>query len=47
MSHTFHSGHKVGPDQIFNDHRGKSIAEGLVALVDASDIVASDRTEFR
>ena len=32
-------------DQVVNGHGSKSVAEGVVALVNASNIVASRRTE--
>ena len=32
-------------DQVINDHGSKSVAEGLISLVNMGDIVASHRTE--
>ena len=42
---TFHSGLQVGRDQVVDDHSGKSVAKGLVALTNTSDVVAPHRTD--
>ena len=44
-SRTFHSGLHVGRDQIVDNHSGESVADGLVALANASDVVAPNRTD--
>ena len=44
-SRTFHSGLQVRGDQVVNGHGGKSIAKGLVAFANASNVMAPHRTD--
>jgi hypothetical protein len=44
-SRTFYSGLQVGRDQVVNGHGGKSIAVGLVAFANASNIMAPHSTD--
>ena len=43
--HTLHGGLQVRRNQVVNGYSGKPVAEGLVALVNTSDVVASHRTD--
>jgi hypothetical protein len=44
-SRTFYSGLQVGRDQVVNGHGGKSIAEGLVAFANVSNVMAPHCTD--
>jgi hypothetical protein len=45
VSRTSHGGLQVRRDQVIDDHSGKSVAEGLEVLANASNVVASYRTD--
>ena len=45
VSRTFYSGLQVRCDQVVNGHGGKSIAEGLVAFANTSNVMAPHRTD--